>query len=98
MRASRVIGKVVLSQSLYPQKGGRWLLVSPMDGTGLADLETPHISPLPSPVVYDCLGATDGDVIAMAESSEASRPFDVPMPIDAYNAAILDHITFKPTT
>ena len=43
-------------------------------------------------VVYDHLGATDGDLIAFTESREATMPFypEKRVPLDAYNAAILD--------
>ena len=43
-------------------------------------------------VCYDNLGAGMGDVIAFTESREACMPFypEKIVPLDAYNAAILD--------
>ena len=43
-------------------------------------------------IVYDHLGAGDGDLIAFTESREAAMPFypEKRVPLDAYNAAILD--------
>ena len=43
-------------------------------------------------VVYDNLGASDGDLIAFSESREAAMPFypEKIVPLDAYNAAMLD--------
>ena len=45
-------------------------------------------------VVYDNLGAREGDTIAFAESREACMPFypEKIVPLDAYNAAIVDHL------
>ena len=45
-------------------------------------------------VVYDHLSAGDGDLIAFSESREACMPFypEKRVPIDAYNAAILDNV------
>jgi len=44
-------------------------------------------------VVYDELGAGEGNQIAVSEGREASMPFyPEDKVIDAYNAAILDHI------
>jgi ethanolamine utilization protein EutN len=47
-------------------------------------------------VVYDSLGAGCGSLIAISEGREAAQPFDPEMvPIDAYNAAILDNVTVE---
>jgi len=48
-------------------------------------------------IVYDHLGATDGDLIAFTESREATMPFypEKKVPLDAYNAAILECVTVK---
>lgn len=97
MKIGRVIGKVVLSQSVYT-RGARWLLVSPIDREGLENIDTPRISPLPSGVVFDKLGAQEGDLIAIADGGEAMRPFDYPMPIDSYSTAILDRIDYRPAS
>lgn len=56
----------------------------------------PTISPQPSLVVYDNLGAGTGDVIGYIEGREAASPFDPPIPIDAICAAIIDQINFEP--
>lgn len=50
-------------------------------------------------VAWDQLGAGNGSLIGLSEGPEASQPFrpDV-KPVDAYAAAILDHIDIeKPT-
>jgi microcompartment protein CcmK/EutM len=48
-------------------------------------------------VSYDHLGAHTGDLIAVAESREACMPFypEKRVPLDAYNAAILDHVVVE---
>ena len=44
----------------------------------------------------DQLGAGNGSRIALSESREAAAPFYPEIkPIDAYNAAILDHLTVE---
>jgi len=44
-------------------------------------------------VVWDELGASMGDKIALAQGAEAAQPFRPELkPVDAYNAAILDRI------
>jgi ethanolamine utilization protein EutN len=43
-------------------------------------------------VVYDQLGAGVGQTIGVCESTEATRPFQKPTPIDAYCAALIDEV------
>lgn len=96
MKIGRVIGKVVLSQSLFPKPGGRLVMVQPL---ARADLENSAaakiVSTAPSLVVYDELGAQEGDLIGITEGGEATRPFDFPMPVDAYCACLFDKVTIK---
>lgn len=96
MKICRVIGKVVLSQSVYKKPGSRFLLVSAMGRDELGAMDETRVSTQPSQVVYDDLGAHTDDVIGAVEGGEATRPFDHPMPIDAYNACIFDQINFQP--
>src|SRR5207245_2243708 len=69
--------------------GGRFLLVQVMDRFALAGGKRKSTESL---IVYDHLGAGDGDLIAFTESREAAMPFypEKRVPLDAYNAAILD--------
>lgn len=94
MRIGRVIGRITnraLHESLV---GGRFLLVEVLDRSALAG--GPRRSK-ESLVVYDHLGATDGDTIAFSESREACVPFypEKRVPLDAYNAAILDRVVIE---
>ena len=96
MRIGRVIGRVVLSDAVPEYRGGRWLIVSPCDRKALADTSHVRISDDPTVVVYDNLAAGDGDLIGFSEGGEATRPFDRPMPIDAYNCCLLDQVSLDP--
>lgn len=89
MRIGKVIGNVCLQASYDTLTGGRFLLVEVQDRFALAGQARQSRESL---VVYDHLGATDGDLIAFSESREACMPFypEKRVPIDAYNAAILD--------
>ncbi len=92
MKVCRVIGSVVLGQSLLPG-GGRLVLASPLGRAELATPERVLISRQPTQVVFDHLGAGVGDLIGVTEGGEAMRPFSQPMPIDAYAACLLDQVT-----
>jgi microcompartment protein CcmK/EutM len=75
---------------------GRFLICEALDAHALVNHEqiTPRQSPMPeSLVVYDCLGAGAGDLIAISEGREAAAAFHPDrVPNDAYCAAILDRI------
>ncbi len=94
MRIGKVIGRVTLSDSYPTLAGGRFLLVEVQDRFSLAGEARRSNEAL---VVYDHLGAGDGDTIAFAESREACMPFypEKRVPLDAYNAAILDEVKVK---
>lgn len=90
MRIGKVTGRVTLSRSYDTLVGGRFLIVEVQDRFSLSGRARKTTESL---VVYDHLGATDGDLIAFTESREATMPFypEKRVPLDAYNAAILDH-------
>ena len=91
MRIGKVVGRVCLSPLYDTLVGGRFLIVEVQDRFALAggDRQTRE-----SVVVYDHLGAGDGDLIAFSESREACMPFypEKRVPLDAYNSAILDRV------
>ena len=91
MRIGKVVGRVTLSRSYRTLAGGRFLIVEVQDRFGLAGEKRRTSETL---VVYDHLGAGDGETIAFSESREACMPFypEKLVPIDAYNSAILDRI------
>ena len=96
MRIGKVVGRVTLNRAYETLAGGRFLIVEVQDRFALRD--QPRRS-TESVVVYDHLGAGDGEMIALAESREASMPFypEKRVPIDAYNAAILDRVVVTST-
>ena len=92
MRIGKVVGRVVMMQLHESLVGGRFLLVEVQDRFSLSGKPRKSTESL---IVYDHLGATDGDLIAFTESREATMPFypEKKVPLDAYNAAILDRVT-----
>ena len=99
MRIARVVGRVCLTQTYETLVGGRFLIVEVQDRFSLAGGKRKTAETL---VAYDHVGAGDGDLVAVAESREASAPFypEKRVPCDAYCAAILDAavVSFKMET
>ncbi len=91
MRIGTVEGFVTLSRSWDTLAGGRLLLVRVHSRGALAGQASSSAERI---VVYDELGANAGEMIAFSESREAAMPFfpEKLVPIDAYNAAILDSL------
>ena len=89
MRLGKVTGRVCLQPVYETLVGGRFLIVEVQDRFSLGGgvRKTGEYV-----VVYDHLGAHDGDLIAFSESREACMPFypEKRVPLDAYNSAILD--------
>ena len=96
MRIAQIIGTVTLNR-LHPSLvGGTFRLAVPLTLDDLCGKSEPSADPL---VLYDELGAGIGSRVALGESREAAMPFMPEIkPIDAYNAAILDHVEIKPPT
>ncbi len=92
MRIAKILGTVVLGRSHPSYANARLRLAVPMT---LAELEANEQPAGESLVLWDELGAGNGSLVALSESSEAAQPFrpDI-IPVDAYNAAILDSISF----
>jgi ethanolamine utilization protein EutN len=88
MRLATVIGRVTLSERHPAFKGERLLVALPW-GPKTPQTGKDHDYSI---VVYDQLGAGLGQTIGVCESTEATRPFEKPTPIDAYCAALIDTI------
>ena len=92
MRIGEVIGKIVMSRCDPKLIGGRFLIVQPNDAQSLregvrgkGEVE----------VVYDNLGAREGDRVGFSEGREAAMPFHPDkVAIDAYLGCILDNVTY----
>ncbi len=94
MRIAKILGTVVLGRSHPSYANARLRLAVPMTLTELEADEQPSGESL---VLWDELGAGNGSLVALSESSEAAQPFRPEIkPVDAYNAAILDSISFPP--
>jgi len=98
MKLGSVIGRVTLSKALPELQGARWLIVAPFTcedyarGVGAPVI----IGKEPSLVIYDALGGAVGQTVGYVEGREAAQPFDIPPPIDAINAALVDEIFYNP--
>ena len=95
MRIAEVIGRVTLSRWTSELTGARWLIGTPLSQSSLADRSDASGRGEPF-VIYDNLGASPGTMIAVSEGVEAAVPFlPKQVPIDAYDAAILDHVEIR---
>jgi len=91
VRIGKVVGRVCLSPLYDTLVGGRFLIVEVQDRHVLSGRPRQTTESL---VMYDHLGAGDGELVAFSESREACMPFypEKRVPIDAYCSAILDHV------
>lgn len=96
MRLGHVIGKVTLSTAEAALRGGRFLVVQPFGRAQFGGADMTPLAKGATVVVYDELGAGIGQVIGFTEGVEATMPFTVPTPVDAYNAAIIEHVFYSP--
>jgi len=90
------MGVLTMSQKLPELRPGRYLIVEAFDRKALLGVDegASRAAPMPeSLIVFDNLGAGVGQLIAVSEGREATMPFHPDrVPIDAYCAAILDHV------
>ena len=96
MKFGQVIGKVVLQVAVPEYIGGRLLLVHPLSKNQLAGAPLKPLDKADTLVLWDELGAGDGDVIGYSESGEAAAAFPVPTPVDAYNCGIINQFSYTP--
>lgn len=98
MKLGTVIGRVTLSRTVKSLEGGRFLVVSPFSREQYAaGLDAPTtLGKDPSLVVYDAIGGGVGHVIGYVEGREAAQPFEVPAPVDAIDAALVDEMFYRP--
>ena len=100
MRVAQVIGRVTLNLQDPSFKGGRWLMVNPLDADQFngACQQPPPLSAQHSLIAYDNIGAGDGDIVGIVEGAEATAPFDYAIPIDAITVAIFESLSYQPPT
>lgn len=94
MRIACVIGQVTMN-CLHPDMvPARYLLVRTANRATLAGQDEGNDEFL---VMYDDLGARIGDWVGLVEGREATSPFHPKkVPVDSYNACILDRVEFRP--
>ena len=98
MRLGTVIGRVTLNAVAPALIGARWLIVDPFTRTHMQRGTVPPegLSGEPTLVVYDDIGAGQGDTIGFVEGREAAVPFKNRTPIDAIDVAIVDDVLHRP--
>jgi ethanolamine utilization protein EutN len=93
MRVAVIIGTVTLNRSHPSFRGARLKLAVPLS---LADLRGDQPAEADPLVLWDELGAGMGSRVALSEGPEAAQPFRPEIkPVDAYNAALLDHLDIE---
>ena len=94
MRIARVIGKVTMNSQMPQVKPGSYLIVRTFNRGTLAGKNEGNDETL---VLYDNLGAREGDLVGLVEGREATAPFyPEKVPYDSYNACLLDSVNFQP--
>jgi ethanolamine utilization protein EutN len=93
MRIADVIGTVTLSRVHPALSGVRWIIGVPYSLQALQESKTPDGEDL---VIFDNLGAGNGNRIGFSEGGEAAVPFyPERKPVDAFCACILDQVVLK---
>jgi len=91
MRLATVIGRVILGARHKSFRGERLLLAQVWTSKSIG-CRAEHG---PAIVVYAELGAGVGQIIAISEGAEATRPFAKSTPIDAYCSALVDQVFYQ---
>ena len=90
MRVFEAVGSVTLSRCHPSYEGVRLVAAEPLGERLLGQPASDEPDLL---IVWDDLGAGVGARIAVSDGAEAAQPFRPDLkPVDAYCAAILDHI------
>jgi ethanolamine utilization protein EutN len=93
MRIADVIGTITLNRQHPSLAGKQFKLATPLSWDNLAGRFEERLDDI---VVLDELGAGVGSRIGVSEGREAAVPFHpVIIPLDAYNAAILDTLDYE---
>jgi microcompartment protein CcmK/EutM len=92
MRIADVIGTITLNRQHPSLNGRQFKLATPLSWDNLAGRFEERLDDI---VVLDELGAGVGSRIGVSEGREAAVPFSDPIPLDAYNAAIIDKLDYE---
>jgi ethanolamine utilization protein EutN len=92
MRIAKVIGTVTLSRCHPSVTGFRWIIGVPYSLKSLRKEQDPDGEDL---VIFDNIGAANGQRIGFSEGGEAAAPFyPEKKPVDAFCGCVLDHVNF----
>ena len=93
MRIAKVIGTVTLSRCHPSLTAARWIIGVPYSLKSLRERSEPDGEDI---VIYDNLGAGNGQQICFSEGGEAAAPF-LPdkKPVDAFCGCILDQVNVQ---
>lgn len=90
MRIAEVIGTVTLNRMHPTLERARWIIGVPFSLEALRKGRRGDGEPL---VIFDELGAGNGQLVAVSEGVEAAAPFfPAKKPVDAYCACIMDSL------
>ena len=93
MRIANVIGTVTLSRAHPALAAARWIIGVPYTLQALRQGDGPDGEDV---VIFDSLGAGNGNRIGFSEGGEAAVPFlPEKKPVDAYCACILDNLAIS---
>ena len=93
MRIAEVIGTVTLNRMHPSLAGARWVIGLPYSLKALREHGPPDGEDV---VIFDNLGAGNGNQVGFSEGAEAAAPFyPERKPVDAYCACILDQVIVK---
>lgn len=93
MRIVEVIGTVTLSRAHPTLTSARWIIGVPFSLQALQGGMSPDGEDL---VIFDNLGAGNGQRIGISEGGEAAAPFHPEKkPVDAFCACIIDQLGVK---
>lgn len=95
MRLGIVRGSVVLNQAIPALSGLRLVIIEPVTSANLASAN--GLGGGKALIAADRLGPANGQMVSFIEGRTAASPFyPQDVPIDAYCAAIVQHIEFRP--
>jgi microcompartment protein CcmK/EutM len=96
MLLAKIVGTVTLGRAHPALSGARLRCVEALES--LDQLSDTAWGGTDLHVAWDDLGSAEGDIIAMAEGPEAALPLRPRLvPLDAYAAAIIDHLDIPPS-
>lgn len=96
MKFARIVGRVTLSVVDPGLRGGRLLIGIPCRPDTAAPVRGQALPKGNSLVVYDILGAGQGDMVAYTDGGEAAAPFKDDVACDAYCSALIDQVFWEP--